>query len=97
MWKSVERFPEHPVTHTWPVNSIREAVDCFTLLGPCVLFTSFLIMNVVEKSLNSIKTIANLVEKSIQISVRLAQLRNLVYRVQNSCVMFAAELPANLG
>jgi hypothetical protein len=44
-------------------------------------FTGFLIMNVPKKLLSSTETITKLVEKSVQIPIRLAQSRNLVNRV----------------
>ncbi len=61
-----------------------------------VEFTSFLLTNIVEKSLSSIKTISKLVEKSVQISVRLAQFRNLIDRVQHGGVVFPTEFPSDL-
>jgi hypothetical protein len=81
VWKSVECFSTPPAVGACPVHGIRETVNfCALLVGP-ERFTNFLIMNVLEKRLSSTKTIAKLVEKSVQISIRLPQLRNLINRV----------------
>ena len=81
MWKSVQGVCKHPVTDTCPVNRIPGAVNFPALLGGPGRFTSFLIMNILQKSLSSTETIAKLVEKPVQISIRLAQFRNLMDRV----------------
>jgi hypothetical protein len=81
VWKSVERFSMQATMETCPVHAICEAVNSRALFGGPERFTSFLIMNVLEKRLSSTETIAKFVEKSVQISIRLAQLRNLVDRV----------------
>ena len=92
----MEYSPIHPLTDACPVDRIREAVNSCVVSRSGVEFTSFLIMNIAEKSLSSIETIAKLVEKSVQISVRLAQFRNLVDRVQHGGVVFPTELPSYL-
>ena len=81
MWKSVEPSGRHPVTDTRSVNRVFRAVSFAGLLGSLEKFTSFLIMNILRKPLSSTETIAKLVEKPVQISVRLAQFRNLINRV----------------
>jgi hypothetical protein len=81
VWKSVERFPTQPSVSARCVHKIHATVNFFALSGGPEEFTSFLIMNILKMQLSSTKTIAKLVEKSVQISVRLAQLRNLVDRV----------------
>ena len=78
------------------MDGIHEAVNSGVETRTSVEFTSCLIMNIAEKSLSSIKTIAKLVEKSVQISVRLAQLRNFVDRVQHGGVVFPTEFPSYL-
>jgi len=96
VWKSVESFSAQPGTDTRPVHSIRKTVNFCALLDGPGRFTSFLIVNILEKWLTSTETIAKLVEKSVQISIRLAQFRNLVDRVQYSCVVLPTEFPADL-
>jgi hypothetical protein len=81
VWKRPEHFAAQPSPGTCPVHAILETVNSCVLLGGPERFTSFLIMNILEKRLSSTEAIANLVEKSVQISIRLAQLRNLVNRV----------------
>ena len=96
MWKSLERFSTQPSAHGCAVYRISETVNFRAPLDWPEGFTSFLIMNVLEKPLTSAQTIVELVEKSVQIPVRLAQFRNLINRMQHSCVVFAAELPPDL-
>jgi hypothetical protein len=81
VWKSVERFSAQPNGDTCPVHRIGETVNSHALSGGPERFTRFLIMNVLQKLLSSTETIAKLVEKSVQIPVRLAQFRNLIDRV----------------
>jgi hypothetical protein len=69
VWKSVERFPIQPSADTCPVDRIRKTVNFCVPLGGEERFTSFLIVNVLEKRLTSTETIAKLVEKSVQISI----------------------------
>ena len=78
VWKIVQTSGRHPVTDTGPVNPIFQAVDFGARSGSPEKFTSFLIMNILPKPLSSTETIAKLVEKPVQISVRLAQFRNLI-------------------
>lgn len=51
----------------------------------------------VENIGSLIQAIANLVEKSVQISLGLAEFGNFGDGMQNGCVMLPAELPADLG
>ena len=81
MWKSVQAYGRHPLTDTRPVNRILWAVNFAALPGSLEKFTCFLIMNIFPKPLSSTETIAKPVEKPVQISVRLAQCRNLINRV----------------
>ena len=81
MWKNVQTSDSHPVTDARPVNLICLSVNFAVLMGGVEKFTSFLIMNILRKPLSSTETIAKLVEKPVQISVRLAQFRYLVNRV----------------
>jgi len=81
VWKSVQASGRHPVTDTRPANRIFLAVSFPALPDGVEKFTSFLIMNILGKPLSSTETIAKLVEKPVQISVRLAQFRNLINRV----------------
>jgi hypothetical protein len=81
VWKSVEGFSAQPNGDTCPVHRIGEAVNSRALPGGPERFTSFLIMNILQKSLSSTETIAKLVEKSVQIPIRLAQVRDLINRV----------------
>ena len=81
VWKSVQASGRHPVTDASAVNRIILAVNFATLPGGLEKFTSFLIMNILGKPLSSTETVAKLVEKPVQISVRLAQFRNLIDRV----------------
>lgn len=81
MWKIVQTSGRHPVTETGPVNRIFPAVNFAARFGGGEKFTSFLIMNILGKPISSTETIAKLVEKPVQISVRLAQCRNLINRV----------------
>jgi len=81
VWKIVQTSGRHPDTDTEPVNRIIPAVNIATRLGGLEKFTSFLIMNILGMPISSTETIAKLVEKPVQISVRLAQFRNLINRV----------------
>ena len=78
MWKIVQTSGRHPVTDTGPVHRIFPAVNFAVRSGGLEKFTCFLIMNILGKPISSTETIAKLVEKPVQISVRLAQFRNLI-------------------
>jgi hypothetical protein len=69
VWKSVEGSSSQPGVDTRLVHGIREAVNFRGLLGRLERFTSFLIMNILEKPLSSTETIAKLVDKPVQIPV----------------------------
>ena len=72
MWKSVKAFSTQPIGADCPVHRIVETVNFSTLYAGPETFTYFLFMNVLKKSLSSTETIPKLVEKSVQIPVRLA-------------------------
>jgi hypothetical protein len=81
LWKSLQCVVKLPLAETGIVHRIAGVVDFRALWSGAERFTSFLIMNILGKSLTSTETIAKLVEKPVQISVRLAQFRNLINRV----------------
>jgi hypothetical protein len=81
LWKSVETSSAHPLADPRPVNRGVVPVNLAQLSDGLEKFTSFLIMNILGKPLSSTETIAKLVEKPVQIPVRLAQFRNLINRV----------------
>ena len=81
LWKTVQRISKLLLSEARLVHRAGKFVDRARLAGEPERFTSFLIMNILGKSLSSTETITKLVEKPVQISVRLAQFRNLINRV----------------
>ena len=81
LWKSVQAVSRLLLKAFCLVHGVDGHVDFAGPPGDPKRFTSFLIMNVLGKSLSSTETIVKLVEKPVQISVGLPQLRYLIDRV----------------
>ena len=78
------------------MDTITLSVNHGASFGFISEFTTFLMPEVVENPTTLTQCVSKPVEKSIQISIGFPQAINLLNRVQNRCVVLAAELSPDL-